>query len=274
MAFLEGIEKSQYGEKIKQRLMKGVSQIVKKTGLGLLDLALPPRCLSCGERVQQAGHLCAGCWKGLNFLGGAQCYCCGFPFEYDREMFLAGETLCMACLSRPRQFDRARAALHYDDGSRKMIISFKHGDHTEYADYFALLLAQAAKSLSGEAHMMTVVPLHKKRLFARRYNQAALMAHPLAQKLGLAFVPDLLVRHKHTPPQQGNMARRTRNIRGAFSINPHYKEHIKHKNILVVDDVFTTGATADACAKALKKQGAAGVELLSVARVCAPATHG
>ncbi|PCI52032.1 MAG: hypothetical protein COB49_00245 [Alphaproteobacteria bacterium] len=139
--------------------------VMSRWSLRLLDQLLPPRCLSCGSGVQDAGRVCPDCWKKLDFLQGPACDCCGYPFDFH-----SAALLCGACAIRRPEYDRARAAVRYDDGSRRMVISFKHGDRTDYADFFSQLLMQAAQSLNMLSAIVTPVPLHKKRLGKRRYN--------------------------------------------------------------------------------------------------------
>lgn len=230
----------------------------------LLDLLLPPRCLKCGMVVDRAHGLCPDCWKGLVFIEGPACAVCGYPFGYD-----VGEgVLCAACTRAPRKFDRARAALRYDEASRSMVIGFKHTDRTEYARYFASLLYQAGREMFEQAHMILPVPLHKRRLFQRRYNQAALMSLHLSKMRDVAVFQNLLRRSKYTPPQQGGVKKRQKNVSGAFCLSSDIS--LKDKNIILVDDVFTTGATVEGCAVLLKRNGAKRVDVLTLCRVIRP----
>ncbi|MBL4801544.1 MAG: ComF family protein [Emcibacter sp.] len=231
----------------------------------LLDQFLPPRCLSCGSGAQDAGRICPTCWKELEFLQGAACDCCGFPFPFDQVLEGA---LCGTCQADPPAFDRARAAVRYDDGSRRMIISFKHGDRTDYADFFAQLLFLASYALDVSEAIVIPVPLHKKRLRKRRYNQAALMGQAFARKKQMAYIPDMLLREKYTPPQEGDNHDRQRNVAGAFKVNDKHLAVLSGRMIILVDDVYTTGATVGACAQILKRAGAKGVKIVTVARVC------
>ncbi len=229
----------------------------------LLDQLLPPRCLSCGILVQDTGRICSDCWKGLEFLQGPACHCCGHPFEFQVE-----KSLCGNCMKKRPAYDRARAAVRYDDGSRRMIISFKHNDRTDYADFFGQLLLQAGQELDSTEAIVTPVPLHKKRLGKRRYNQAAIMGQAFAAKKAFDYIPDMLSREKHTPAQNGNYGRRKRNVAGAFELRSRYQDMIKGRSIILVDDVYTTGATVGACARTLKGAGAGRVDILTLARVC------
>ena len=187
---------------------------------------------------------------------------CGAPFEYD-----IGER-CPACLASPRAFARARSAVIYDDASRDLILQFKHADRTDLAGLFAGWINRAADDLLAEADTVVPVPLHPSRLLSRRYNQAAEIARPLARRRGIAYLPGALVRRKASESQAGKSASgRRRNVVGAFAVPDRAKVRIEGRRIVLIDDVLTTGATAEACARALLKAGAAAVDLATVARV-------
>ncbi len=190
------------------------------------------------------------------------CDGCGQPFAYD----MRGR--CAACTARPRAFDRARCACLYDEGSRDLVLKLKHGDRTDLARLFALWLHRAAAELLEDCDAVAPTPMHRSRLFARRYNQAAEIARPLARLAGLRYEPDALVRGRDTGGQGGRSRRGRREaVRGAFTVPPARAHRVEGRRILLVDDVLTTGATAEACARALKKAGAAAVHLAVVARV-------
>lgn len=231
----------------------------------LLDHLLPPRCLSCGIGTQDAGRICPDCWKGLEFLQGPACDCCGRPFDFQVKASLCGDCL----INRPA-YDRARAAVRYDDDFQHMIISYKHNDRTDYADFFGQLLLQASQSLDVTEAIVTPVPLHKKRLGKRRYNQSALMGRIFADKKQYDYIADMMTREKHTPPQNGNHNNRKRNVAGAFKVKAKYQDIIRGRTVILIDDVYTTGATVGACAKILKHAGAARIEIVTIARVCQP----
>jgi len=228
-----------------------------------LDVVLPPRCLACGAIVQQPGTLCGACWRELTFLTEPMCARCGFPFEVAP----AGEPLCGACIARPPAFAHARAALTYDTGSRGLVTAFKHADRTDAAPAFAAWMTRVLGDLPRPG-VIVPVPLHRRRLLRRRYNQAALLARELSRRLGVPAVPDALVRRRDTA-SQGTLApaARRRNLAGAFAPHPERMQHVRGQRVLLVDDVFTTGATVEACTRVLERSGAEGVDVVTLARV-------
>lgn len=238
-----------------------------------LDAVLPPQCLSCAATVETPGALCAACWAGIVWLGPPHCACCGAPFEFDPSP-AGGETLrCAACLRSAPEFDRARAVFRYDDTSRALVLAFKHADRLHGAPAFGRWLARAGAELFATADLVVPVPLHWTRLAWRRYNQAALLAKAAASAAatGIACVPDLLIRTRRTPTQGelGPVARR-RNVRRAFRVAARHAARLEGRRVILVDDVFTTGATAGECARVLREAGAAAVDVLTLARVVRP----
>ncbi len=256
------------------RLARPLARPVAWALAGALHLVLPPRCLGCGALVETQGALCPGCWSAVTFVADPQCRRCGLPFAFDSAEAsgdasgdAAGDLECGACLAEPPPFHRARAVMRYDDGSRPLLLGFKHGDRTEAAPPFAAWLARSGRELLAEADLIAPVPLHWRRLFARRFNQSALLAQALGRASGLPVVPDLLVRRRATP-SQGHLSRseRQRNVAGAFSLHPRRGTLLRGRRLLLVDDVMTTGATVSACARTALRGGAAQVEVLVLAR--------
>jgi ComF family protein len=215
------------------------------------------------SRPQTTGFSAAA-WSRVVFLEAPVCDGCGLPFDYD----LGPGARCAACQARPFAFQRARAACLYDETSKVLVLRFKHGDRTEFADLFARWIGRAAADLLAEAEAVAPVPLHPFRLLKRRYNQAAEIARPLARRAGLAYLPDVLVRSKRTDSQGGKSGSgRRRNVQGAFVVPAARAAKVAGRRILLIDDVLTTGATVNACARALLKAGALAVDVAVVARV-------
>lgn len=237
---------------------------IRRVGDQVLDLLLPPQCLICRLPIDRQGALCAPCWEKIDFLGAPCCDICGHPFEFD----VAEETLCGPCLARRPVYGRARAVLRYADASKDLVLGFKYGDQTYGAPAFGRWLVRAGRELLGDADLLVPVPLHWTRLFQRRFNQSALLAHAIAGLSDVSLGVDLLVRLRRTPPQGrlGRLARRG-NVQGAFALRPGREESIAGQKILLIDDVMTTGATIEACAKTLLDAGAARVDVLTLARV-------
>ena len=230
----------------------------------LLDLLLPPRCLSCGAVVAAEAPLCVACWPRVAFLAPPYCACCGLPFAHDQ----GPAALCAACAAAPPAFQRARAVFRYDAASRGLVLAFKHGDRLDAVPPFARWLAAAGAELLAEAELLVPVPLHRRRLFARRYNQAALLAQALGRLSGRPVATRLLLRRRNTP-SQGHLkpAQRRRNVAGAFAVAAMGEARLAGARVLLIDDVLTTGATLEAAAKALIAGGARQVDCLTLARV-------
>lgn len=214
-----------------------------------------------GRCVPTAGGRC-------RYLGPPWCDVCGLPFEVPEPE----GTICGGCARSMPAYDRARAALAYDDGSRDMVLGFKHADRLNAAPVFARWMAAAADDLLDTADILVPVPLHRWRLAGRRYNQAALLAQRLARSAGGDLAVDALIRRRATP-SQGHLAPkdRARNVRGAFVVPPARRHRVAGRRVLLIDDVMTTGATVAACTAALQAGGAAAVNVLTLARVVRPA---
>lgn len=238
---------------------------MQKFGAAALGLLLPPQCLSCRAIVAAPGTLCGACFAKVRFLSAPCCAACGTPFEFDPG---GADVLCGGCIRSRPAYDRARAVFRYDDSSRGLILAFKHGDRIDAAPAYARWLARAGGALLDGADLIAPVPLHWTRLFHRRYNQSALLANALARLTGRPAAPELLRRWRRTPSQGGlDRTERIRNVRGAFSVRAKSRPSVVGKRILLVDDVLTTGATVEACAKVLLKVGATAVDVLTLARV-------
>ncbi|NBB52925.1 ComF family protein [Rhizobium sp. CRIBSB] len=234
-------------------------------GRSLADLILPPMAHDSPEATASAG-LTPDAWSRIIFLEAPVCDGCGAAFEADGGAFAADR--CAACSASPYGFSRARAACVYDEASRGLILRFKHGDHQPFAPLFARWIARAAADLIADCDAVLPVPLHPTRLLSRRFNQSAEIARPLARLSGREYLPDALSRVQRTESQGARSARGRRiNVKSAFAVTPAGAMKIRGRRLLLIDDVLTTGATAEACTRALLAAGARSVDLAVVARV-------
>ena len=232
---------------------------------------MPPLCLNCHVEIHQAQSICETCWQEIDFISTPICKSCGYPFE--TSLGIHKDSICPACIAKKPDFDMARAALNYNDTSRDLLMKFKHGDQQHITPLFVRWLHLAKTNFPNDIQIDYVVPipLHRKRLFKRRYNQAALLAKSFARDNKLVYRADLLLRIKATETQ-GHLSykARHRNLRGAFKCSKKHKATLKDKSILILDDVYTTGSTANEAAKVLRRAGAKHIYVLTVARVPRP----
>jgi len=232
-----------------------------------LNSVLPPRCLACGSTVERPGALCSPCWHGIDFLAPPLCACCGLPFAFD----VGPAALCGACARDQPAYDRVRAVMRYDEHSRGLVLGFKYTDRTEGAPAYGAWLARAGQELLAEAELIVPVPLHWRRLFSRRYNQSALLAQALSRQARVPVALDALRRDRHTVSQARlSAAARERNVAGAFAVPVAKEALVRGRRVLLVDDVLTTGSTVSACARTLRRAGAAAVDVLVLARAIRP----
>ena len=233
----------------------------------MLSAVYPPRCLACGEMVESNYGLCGPCWRDTAFVGSTICDTCGMPLPGDAD---PDEVLvCDDCTRQPRPWQRGRAAVLYNGTGRRLVLALKHGDRQDMARPAARWLANAGQDLLEDDSLLIVpIPLHWKRLLARRYNQSALLAHALAQETRRAWCPDLLQRQRSTPSLDGKTRdQRFATLRAAFRIHPRRRHRIIGRGVLLVDDVFTSGATFATAAGACLAAGADHVNVLALARV-------
>lgn len=243
------------------------SQLAARTWRGVVDMLTPSQCLGCGMPLSDPASLCVPCWAKLQHLDDPVCDMLGTPFAYDQ----GPEILSAAALANPPAWDRARAAVTFDDAARGLIHALKYNDRQEAGLLMARMMARAGRLLMAEAEIILPVPLYRWRLWQRRFNQSAFLAKQLAASSGKPWRGDLLLRQRRTRSQVGlDLAARRKNVKGAFVIAPGQQVGVAGRSILLVDDVRTTGSTAEACAACLKEAGAAKVTLLTFALVLAP----
>jgi len=234
---------------------------LQRIGRAVVDGVLPPRCLACGEIVGVPDALCSRCWGGITFFAPPWCVVCGLPFPHP----MGDDAVCAACAPERHGWDQARAVLRYDKNSRRLVLALKHGDHTHSARAFGRWMHRAGGEVLTSADVLVPVPLHWTRLFGRRYNQAALLAHAVRSAGGPEVAADWLVRRRRTP-SQGYLgpAARQRNVGGAFALRAG--RSVAGKRVVLVDDVMTTGATVEECARVLRRAGALSIGVLTLAR--------
>lgn len=232
------------------------------------DLLLPPLCLVCRAPISSHGLVCANCFAGIDFITPPLCARLGIPLPYD----MGEPSLSAAAMASPPAYDRARAVACYSETMRDLIQGFKYGDRHEGLRLFSRWLAHAGKDLLRDADVIVPVPLYRSRLWARRFNQSALLAQGLARQTGLPSDCFTLRRTRRTVSQVGlSAAQRKRNVAGAFKVAPDRRDAIQGKSVVIVDDVITTGATVEACARVLRRAGATRVDVLALARAIDPA---
>lgn len=229
----------------------------------ILEIIFPSHCLSCEEIVNKDALFCNACWPKLQFITEPKCKICSYPFEFQGL-----ELTCAKCLTKPPSFDKVISLFRYNYILKKVVKSFKYYEQTLIAKKLSKLLISHAQDEINNADIIVAVPLHIKRLRKRKFNQAIILAKSLiSNNHEIQFFPDFLIRIKNTKPQvELKKEEREKNLQGAFSLNKKYYALIKGKNILLIDDVITTGTTLEGCASILKKHGAKQVVALTIAK--------
>ena len=232
----------------------------------LVRFLYPPVCAGCGKAVGEAAAVCSGCWRSIRFIERPYCEAMGSPVLFDLgQGFLSAEAI-----ADPPPFARLRGAVIYEDLGAKLVSRLKYGDRTDLAPLMSAWMRRAGAELLADADMVVPVPLHRSRLLSRRFNQAAELARPLCKKTGPVFAPTLLRRVRRTRSQVGlGPAERQANVKGAFEVSTREKASVVGRRVLLVDDVYTTGATVGSAVRTLRRAGAKEVDVLVFARVAA-----
>ena len=247
--------------------VRRVADAVRSVFGAALDLALPQLCPACREPVEGRG-LCPACWSKLSFITRPYCERLGVPFVYDPGPGI----LSMEAIADPPAYRRARAAVRFDEISRALVHGLKYADRLDLAPLMGGWMNNAGRELLAEADALVPVPLHWRRLWARRFNQSAVLADAISAASCVPVVCGALKRIKPTAQQVGlSRSERAANIQGAFRVPAENRGAVAGRRLVIIDDVLTSGATVDGCARALLRAGAASVDVLIFARVAEPA---
>jgi ComF family protein len=231
---------------------------------GLVGIVYPPTCIACQAATGEAQALCPACWRGIGFIERPYCERLGTPFPID----LGAGLLSPAAIADPPVFARARAVCRFDGTARELVHRLKYGDRVELSLTLGRMMAQAGRDLVADADLVLPVPLHRTRLWRRRFNQAAALARAVSRETGLPLATTALTRIRRTRQQVGlTRAQRAENLQGAFHVSATMRSLVEGGRILLVDDVLTTGATVNAASRALLRAGASAVDVLTFARV-------
>lgn len=237
---------------------------VKASMANLAQLLFPSICVGCNCLVSQTGTVCAQCWNSLRFIEKPYCPVMGLPFEYD----LGKRFLCAEAIANPPPFRRLRSAVAHGGAAQRMSVLLKYYDRTDLAPWMARWMYRAGIELIGDVDIVVPIPLHPRRLWARRYNQSAELARYFARLTAKPYHPELIIRKRRTMQQTGlGTKERQRNVDGAFKVPDKYRILIQGRNILLIDDVYTTGATVKSATRTLMHCGAAHVDVLTFSRV-------
>ena len=244
------------------RLFAGIGQLVRNLVSGFGDILYPPHCTACSRLTGSHRALCPSCWSTFSWIEKPYCEVLGIPFSHNH-----GEGAVSAlAIAEPPDFDRLRSVTLHVGAARSMVHGLKYRDRTDLAEMMGRWMARAGAEQLARAHLILPVPLHRSRLFTRRFNQSAELARVIARTSGITYAPRALLRVKRTERQVGLGQRaRQENVRGAFKVTEEGKGQVFGRNVVLVDDVYTTGATVNAVARTLKRAGAADVTVLTFA---------
>lgn len=266
---MDAADEDEAGKCLEHRISMahGLVSSLRSLGTRLTDLVVPPVCLVCQTPLSGHNALCPDCWRQIDFIHPPLCDQLGVPLPFDT----GGRMISAAASARPPVYQRARAVASYDGVMRRLIHGFKYSDRHCVRRLFGNWLQQAGGELLSDAEVIVPVPLNRLRLLKRRFNQAAVLSGELGRLTGIEHIPTALRRVRATPTQVGlTHEQRRQNVRGAFAVGRRELPGITGRRVLLIDDVITTGATVDACAKALLAAGAEGVDVLALALVTEP----
>jgi ComF family protein len=250
--------------RIAARIVQCAAGALRTALAACADLIVPPCCLVCRARVGAHHLLCAACWRDVHFIRPPLCDVLGIPLPFDT----GGRTVSAAAVAHPPAYDRARAVAHHSGAMRTLVHQLKYAHRHDARTLLGRWLAEAGRELLPGVDVIVPVPLSRLRLLQRQFNQAALLAGELARQTGMPMHPLLLHRVRSTASQVGmTRDQRRRNVAGAFRVPETRRGAVRGRNVLLIDDVVTTGATVEACARALKRAGAAQVDVLALALV-------
>jgi ComF family protein len=236
---------------------------VKDLARNIIGLIFPPKCIVCDQFSISENGICNICFNKIDFISNNSCFVCGYPFEISTEP----SQICGPCMQTPPSFQQAKSVLFYDDNSSPLIKKFKYYDKPELASYFAKIMYNYDQNFFNDIDIITSIPLYWTRQLKRLYNQSSLLGIHLAKLTNKNFIPSLVKRVKNTRPQFSlDLQQRKKNLKNAFQANLKYAPKVKNKNILLVDDVFTTGETINRTSKELKKLQVNNIKVLTLAR--------
>lgn len=226
-------------------------------------LLMPPRCSDCLIEVHEYDSLCAKCWKKYKFISDNICKICGTPFDIDSEDF----DICLNCTKDKPKYNKSRSLIKFDDKSKKLIHRFKYYDNTNLSRLFAKMLYSKYKNIINESDIITCVPMHKMKRIFRLYNQSQILSNDIAKLAKIRFIPDLLIKVKNNKSQTYlSKSERKKNLSNTIIYNDKYK--IENKNILLIDDVITTGETINYISKILISKKPNNINIISIAKRC------
>jgi ComF family protein len=247
---------------------KNAAAVLRSAAAAAADIVVPPLCLACHRPLATHNAICARCWADIAFIRPPLCDRLGIPLPFD----IGGTMVSAAAEADPPDYDRARAVARFDGVMRELVHDLKFRDRHDARRVFGRWLVDAGSALLADADIVVPVPLTRSRLVARRFNQSAILAQEVARLTGLQYAPAVLVRARRTAPQVGlSRQQRRDNVAGAFVVAAGSRHRLAGAKIVLIDDVITTGATARACARPLKRAGAARVDVLALAMVTDPA---